>query len=348
MTKLAQASIIARKTIRYTIYGVIGLMLGKIVLDTSIGIYKRLFPKPPPAPTVKYGKLPKLPFPEQQMPTITYVLETPEGGFPKISDQAKVYFMPKLNPNLLSLDVAKAKAKNLGFTIEPEMISDTLYKFRHQTYPSTLEVNIITGVFSISYDLNADRSPLDRKPPIAEVATTAIKNYLNTGGVMPDDMTGPQKSDFLRLSDGKFVNALSLSEADVVKVNFFRKEYDKLPSLTLSPLQSNMWFIVSGAQNKNQQIIAGEYHYFPVDEEEFSTYPIKSPATAFEELKSGGGYIANQGLVKDGETLKIRRVYLAYFDPQESSEFFQPIYVFEGDKGFISYIPAVTPDFYGN
>lgn len=322
-------------------------MVGKVVLDASIGVYKKLFPAPPPPPTVKYGKLPRLPFPEQTKPTITYLLETPEGGFPKIFEQSKVYFMPKINPNLLSLDVAKTKARNLGFASEPEIISDTLYRFRHPRFPSTFEINIVTGVFSISYDLNADRTPLDKKPPIAQTASVAIRDYLDAANVWPDDMTGPEKNDFLRLSDGKFVNVLSLSEGDVIKVNFFRKDYDKLPSLTLSPQQSNLWFIATGSQNKNQQIIAGEYHYFPIDESQYSTYPIKTPATAFEELKAGGGYIANQGLVKDGETLKIRRVYLAYLDLSESVEFYQPIYVFEGDKSFMSYVPAIAPEYYG-
>lgn len=347
MTGLTQVAITARKVIRYGIFFVIFLTVGRILLGISINVYKKLFPAPPPPPTVKFGKLPKLDFPESSKVSLTYNLETSTGDFPKLSTQAKVFFMPKINPNLLSLDVAKERAKRLGFASDPEQVSETIYKFRSPTFPSSLEVNIVTGIFSISYDLNADKTPLDRKPPTGEVAASLVRSYLSSADVLPDDLNGPSEPEFLKLSDGKFVSALSLSESDVIKVNFFRKSYDDLPSLTTNPIESNVWFIVTGAQTKGQQIIAGEFHYYSVDESQSSTYPIKTPQKAFEELQSGNAFIANQGLVKDGENLKIRRIYLAYFDSETPSEFFQPIYVFEGDKGFIAYVPAVTAEYYG-
>ncbi|MEK7550700.1 MAG: hypothetical protein AAB535_02855 [Patescibacteria group bacterium] len=347
MTGLTQVAITTRKTIRYGIFFIIFLTVGRIVLGASINIYKRLFPSPPPPATVKFGKLSKLDFPESPKINLTYVLETPEGDFPKLTSQSKVYFMPKINPNLLSLDVARQKAKSLGFPGEPQQISETIYKFASPSLPSLLEINIITGIFSISYDLSADRTPLDKKPPAGQIGTSIIRSYLSGADILPNDLTGPTEPEFLKLDGGKFASALSLSESDVVKVNFFRKNHDDLASLTASPLESNVWFIVTGSTNKGQQIIAGEFHYYPIDESQFSTYPIKTPQKAFEELQSGQSFIANQGLVKDGETLKIRRIYLAYYDSESPSEFYQPIYVFEGDKGFMAYIPAVTSDYYG-
>lgn len=347
MTGLTQVAITARKTIRYTIFFIVFLTIGRIVLGISVNIYKKLFPTPPPPPTIKYGKLPKINFPESPKLSLIYILETPEGNLPKLPNQSKVYFMPKINPNLLSLDIAKERAKSLGFTSSPQQISETVYKFNGSNLPSSLEMNIVTGIFSLSYDLSADRTPLEKKPPVGEVAASLVRSFLSSANLLPSDLTGPTQNDFLRLSDGKFVSALSLSESDVVKINLFRKNYDELPSLTASPKKANVWFIVTGAQNKGQQIISGEYHFHPVDESQFSTYPIKTPQEAFNEFQNGGAFISNQGLVKDGETLKIRRVFLAYYDSETSSEFYQPIYVFEGDKGFMAYLPAVTPDYYG-
>jgi len=347
MTGLTQVAITTRKIIRYGVYFVVFLTIGRILLGAGISIYKKIFPPPPPPPTVKFGRLPKLDFPEGPKLNLTYVLETPEGDFPALPTQSKVYFVPKINPNLLSLDVAKGKAKSLGFTSEPQQISETIYRFTNPNYPATFEINIVTGIFSLSYDLNADRTPLDKKPPAGEIAASLVRSYLSLASVLPEDLTGPTENDFLKLSEGKFVSALSLSESDVIKINLFRKNYDELPSLTAFPNEANVWFIVTGAQDRTQQIIAGEFHYYPVDESQFSTYPIKTPQDAFSQLQSGNAFISNQGLVKDGETLKIRRVYLAYFDSESPSEFYQPIYVFEGDKGFTAYLPAVTPDYYG-
>jgi hypothetical protein len=210
-----------------------------------------------------------------------------------------------------------------------------------------MEVNIITGTFSISYDLASDRTPIDQKPPVPEVAASEFRGKLSNANVLPEDLTGQTTHEFFKVSGSGLVPALSLSESDVVKVNLFRKNYDDLPSLTAKPNESNVWAIVSGSTNKDQQIIASEYHYHTVDESQFSTYPIKTPEEAFAELQSGNIYIADVGLAKDGSSLKIRRVYLAYFDPEESSDFYQPIYVFEGDNGFTAYLPAVTSDYYG-
>ena len=348
MTSLTQVAISARKIIRYGIFFIIFILVGNALLKAGIGIYKRIFPAPPPPATVKYGKLNKIPFPVRDpAPKLTYTLETPDGGLPKVSTQTKVYFMPKPNPNLLSLDVAKENANSLGYGGDPQQVSDTIYRFNNSDFPSSLEMNIVTGSFSISYDLNSDRTPLDTIPPVPEVAAADFRGLLSNSNLLPLDLTGPTAHDFLKLSGAKFVTALALSESSVVKINLFRKSYDDMPSMTGNPNEANVWAILSGAQNKNQQVIAAEYHYLPVDETQFSTYPIKTPEEAFSELQNGQGFIANLGVNKDGEGLKIRRVYLGYFDPENETNFFQPIYVFEGDNGFTGYVPAVTADYYG-
>jgi hypothetical protein len=164
---------------------------------------------------------------------------------------------------------------------------------------------------------------------------------------LPPDLTGPTTSKYLKLTGGQLATALSLSESDVVKVNLFRKNYDNLPSVTSTPDQANIWAIIGGASNRSQEIIAAEDHYYSVDETQYSTYPIKTPAEAFTELQSGQAYTASLGLNKDGGSLKIRRMYLAYFDPGSVTEFYQPIYVFEGDNGFTAYLPAVISAYYG-
>lgn len=353
MTSLTKVAITARKIIRYTIFFIVFLTVGKILLGIGISVYKSIFPSPPPPPTVKFGKLTTVPFPKKNdSPKLTYNLETAQGGFPEIPGQAKVYFMPKLNPNLLSLDVAKEKAKSLGFIGNPQQESESLYKFPNPDNPSYLEMNIVTGTFSISYDLSSDRSPIDTRPVAAEISASEFRSLLSGASTLPDDLTGQMVPGYFKLENGKLVSALSLSGADVVKVNLFRKNYDNLPSMTANPDEANVWAIVSGSQDKAKQIIASEYHYYPVDESQYSTYPIKTPQEAFGQLQAGGAYIATMGKHKDGDNVTIRKVYLAYFDPEEESDFYQPIYVFDSDDtasgtSFVAYVPAVSSDYYG-
>jgi len=348
MTSLTRISIIARKTIRYGIFAVILLIIGNGALNMGITIYKKAFPAPPPPPTVKFGKLSKIPFPVRDITAkFNYKVETPNGGLPTdLPTQAKVFLMPKPNSNLLALDMAKAIARNLNFEFNPQEISDTIYSFTDPKVPTTLKINIITKAFSISYNLALDNSPLKNKPAIAEIAASQFRSFLSTGGVLPSDLTGVTTSSFLKFTNGELVNALSLSESDLIKINLFRKKIDNLPSVTAIPDQANVWAMMSGSREKNQSIIAAEYHYFPVDETQYATYPLKSVTQAYTELQNNQSFIASTGLNKDGDTIIIRKIYLAYFDPDTVAEFFEPVFVLEGDNGFVSYVPAVNSDYY--
>ena len=104
--------------------------------------------------------------------------------------------------------------------------------------------------------------------------------------------------------------------------------------------------MVSGIREKGRDIIAGEYHYFPVDETKLATYPIKTGDEAWQEFISGSYYPASFGTTNDGDSIKIRKIYLAYYDPGVYMEFFQPVYVFEGDQNLVGYVPAVTLEHY--
>jgi hypothetical protein len=348
MTTLTHAAITTRKIIRYAIFSIIALIILRIILIGVIKIYKKVFPPPPPAPTVTFGKLPKLKFPQKQVPAnLTFTLETAEGGFPKLPVQAKVYFMPKIAANLLSLDAAKTKAQSLGFKPDGQEISTTTYRFLHQSAPSILEMNIVLGIFSVSYDLKIDPTPLDVRPPAPEVAAANIRSLLSSANLLPNDLTGPASHQYLKLQEGKFVPVLSLSEANLIKVNFFRKAYDNLPCLSANPESANVWFTVSGASEREKQVVAAQYHYLGVDESQSATYPLKATQDVWNELGEGSAYLASAGTIKEGENIKIRKIYLAYFDPPETADFLQPIFVFEGDKGFTAYVPAVTGDYYG-
>lgn len=350
---LTQTAIVTRKIIRYGIYFVIFLIVGSILLNTGKKVYRRFFPEPPPEATVEFGRLPSIAFPTKKgLPQLTLNLELTEGNFPELSQQAKIYFMPKPAASLLGLEDAQDKAKSFSFSSQPEQVSQAVYRFNHRRAPATMEFNIVTGAFSISYDLTKDPGLLDLRPPAAEVATKTVTSALSNADLLSEDLTGPTSHEylvpheFLQTDGTPFVTALSRSDANFVRINLFRRDYDGLPSLTPNPQRANVWFMVSGASERDKQIFAGEYRYFPVDQNEYATYPLKTAEAAWEELIAGGGYIAALGTNEAGN-VTVRKVSLAYYDPGVPSDFFQPVLVFEGDGGFTAYIPAVSPEYYG-
>lgn len=347
MTKLTQVSIITRKIIRYTIFGIIGIMLLRGVFLTAYKIYRYYFPAPPPPPTVAFGKLPVLPFPQKDNPTnLQFRLETPTGSLPQFPYTVKVFFMPKVFPTLLSLDETRRKALNLNFDGESSQITETVYSFKNSKVPSELKISIATGVFSISYNLVEDPSPIEKRPPVPEVAATKARSFLSRANLLAKDLSGPTITEPVVLEGAKIIGAKSLSDANFVKVNFFRKDYDNYPSVTPDPKEANVWLIVSGEPQREKEIIAAEYHYFPVDETKSATYPIKTAQQAWEELQANKAYIANLG-ENQSQQITIRRIYLAYYDAGVQTDFYQPVVVFEGDRNFKAYLPAVTSDYYG-
>lgn len=348
MTPLTSVSIKARRAVRYTVYFFILFFIVRFGVQTAISIYRRFFPPAPPPPTVAFGKLPTIPFPVKPgMQNVTYKLETPNGALPKLIEQLPVFAMPPFTPKIKAFTDAKDKAENLGFSTDGQSIVQNIpnvYIFKKRGTTALLTINIISGTFSISYDLASDTSVLVNQPPTEDSAITRVTGYLKSAQLLPPDLGESAKTQLLRVEGGTLKEAISLSEANFVKVNLFRKDIDfreqKIPSVTPDYPESNVWFITNGAN-----IVLGEYHYFPLDETKAATYPLKTADQLWKEFTEGKAYIANPGVNQSGE-ITIRRVYLAYYDPGQYSAFYQPVVVFEGDNSFYAYLPAVTDEYY--
>ena len=197
----------------------------------------------------------------------------------------------------------------------------------------------------------ADSTPLDTRAPDIQTATSAVTQALGKADAFPEDLSGPVTHEFLRVEGQNLVRALALSDAQLTRINLFRKpvvisEEINYPTVTANPKEGNIWFIVSGARDAGKTLIAGEYRYFAMDPTKVETYPVKTADVALEDLKTGRGYIANLGLNTSGK-VTVREIFLAYYDPNVPYSFYQPVVVFKGDGEFVAYVPAVTNKYYG-
>jgi hypothetical protein len=353
MASLTHTSTISRKAIRYGIYAIIFLIIARFTVRSGIAIFRFFFPPSPPKPTIDFGTLPSIPFPEKEVPdNLNFTLETPDGKLPNLPSQTEIFFMPPIASNIRALEVAKNKANSLGFNPNGKPVVENVknvYLFQKEGSPATLTMNIISGIFSISYDINANPKVLTGIPPAPEVAISKARSYLGNSGYLTEDLKdAPTTFEFLRVEGGKFTPTISLSEANLIKVNLFRINLghdNEIPSVTPSMPESNVWFIYSGFGDS--EIVASEYHHFPLDLEKSSTYPLITADLAWEELKNGNAYIANLG-ENETKQITVRRVYLAYYDAGVYTEFYQPVVVFENpETQFYAYVPAITGEYYG-
>src|SRR5690349_7238581 len=109
----------------------VALIVGRTFLTAFTAYWKATHPAPPPPPTVGFGLLPAIRFPDQPLESRpkSYTLETATGRFPDFGDRAKVFFMPLNSPSLLDDERAKATAARFGFVFEPERLSARTYQF---------------------------------------------------------------------------------------------------------------------------------------------------------------------------------------------------------------------------
>lgn len=344
-TNLTQIAYYTRRALKIGAIFLVAFLIVRAGAKIGIRAWQAAHPSPPPKPTTAFGKLPKLKFPDSPTKTseLSFKLETIEGALPQFSESTKVYFMPQKGPNLLASSRTKDKAYKMGFKNEPEIISETIYRWTSQSTPSTtLKMNTVTGNFDLDYDFRNDPELLTSKNlPTAQQAAQEAKSFLVSGGFLPDDLAnGTAKFEYLFFESSELKPVLSFSEANFIRVNLFRSNLNELEILPPDPKKSLISFLFSSSRTKGKRIVEIDYIYFPIEQEFSATYPLKSASLAWKELQNGEGYIAHLRQNEKGPII-IRKVFLAYYDSQESQHYLQPIYVFEGDREFFAYVPAI-------
>ena len=329
------------------VIGVIALVVFLIlkgVFQLAGNVWKKVNPPPPPTPTIAFGKLPKIDFPvKDNPPQLTYTLETIEGKLPTLADTGKVYFIPQPAVSLLSLDRAKELAQRMNYRGEPEQINNTLYRWQNSQPPTQLELDKNTQNFTIRYDYRNDQELVDNKNlPNDQLAAQEAKGFLSTAGLLKDDLQKGE-AEFInyRFTPPNLFPAASISETNLIRVNFFREKLDEMRILPPNPQKSLVSFLFSSSRTPGKRIVEVDFNYSTVNKENFATYPLKTVDQAWDELTTGKGYVAT---VDESAAPKvvIRKVSLAYYDSDTPQHYLQPIFVFEGDPQFIGYVSAVS------
>jgi len=344
MATLTETAFYSRIAFKWIGILLVAMMVGRVVWGMGVQIYKALNPEPPPPATIGFGKLPDLPFPKKDVPTLTYHLETPTGGLPTFPDRVEVYFMPVEKPSLLALENAKVMAREFGFRNDPEQRSEILFRWQKDSpISTTLDMFIYRGNFVMSADWYLYPTYLQEKNlPSEQQALNDVRGQLQRGAIMGTDlMDGKYILSYLKASGGSYQETVSQSEADFIRIDLFRKTIkEEYEVVTSDPKQGVVRAILSGNQQLGRLVYL-EFNYYPVDYNTFHTYPLKPVSLAWNELQTGKAYIAS--IAQGAERVVVRRVTLGYFDSFEAQNYLQPVYIFRGDNGFEAHVPALLP-----
>jgi hypothetical protein len=296
------------------------------------------------APTIKYGILPKMVFPEKQFEKKAFTKELPNDVFPTFNDQAKVYVVYRSNRSFLALEEDTKTAKDLGFVEAPVEVQSNIYEFKNQDN-QTLTMNVTDGSFKLSYPYQTDQLLLNPDSvPNKNDATETASSFLRSANKLSDDLqNGDKVVTYWKISADGLKSVEAQSEANAVRIDFFRKNVDTdYKIVTAEPERASVSVLVSGSSVASKKIIEVTYKYAPVDRESFSTYPIKTVDQAWSELTNGNYWPASD---VSGNNVVIKKVSLAYFEPVTLTNYMQPVYVFEGDGNFVAYVPAVVDSY---
>lgn len=338
-----------RLIVKYGAIGLVVLMVGRVTFNTALAFWKALNPEPPPPPTVGFGILPSLEFPVQLSTDtpVSYSLETATGTLPDFGDRAKVFFMPKSAASLLADQATKNLVSKFGFTTEPEMLSDELYRFSKTAgLISTLDINIRTQNLELSTNyLSLPELVINPETPSPFDAVSDVKAFLKSADLLPQDIaTASGEVVFLKSLGGELQPAVSQSDADFIQVDINRIPIDDTYRFyTPSGYEGIAQAVISGKIKQDSGIVALSIKHNPVDYDQMETYPLRSAQSAWQLLQAGEGYIAQAGTAPQAV---VRSVSLGYYDSFEEQNYLQPIYVFENlETGFLGYISAVDPSY---
>lgn len=305
-------------------------------------------PTPPPPPTVSFGKLPKVVFnPPVVTQQLSYTIDTLTGQLPVFADRQKVYKVKLPEPNLLALDSAKERAKDIGFASEPIPISGTRYQWITTAPPTAqLSLDILSYNFDYTSEFltNPDTMLVVGDAPTPQQAIATAQDFLRELGALFTDIDlSKTKTTLLLLTNQGLSIASSLSQANVIRVDFYQADKNKLPIFYTHPPYSNMSLFVGGNTRSNGMVIGGHFVHETISDKS-ATYPIKTAQAAFEELENGQAFIAAYS--GTGTDISITDVSLGYYAGEKPQEYLMPIIIFQGNNGFYAYVPAITEEWY--
>ncbi len=303
-----------------------------------------------------FGKLER-PFFEQAVETekLKFVLDTIDVDYPPTTPSARVFFIPEQKTTLQYLNKIEALAQSFGFdttVVKYQPINDSWVKYEDEN--KFLKINIKTFHFDFYFKPSKELQDLVEATPEARFDLLEneyiemARDVLKERNAYPVDLAvGKTNIVYLRydLALEKFIAIKSDEVPQAIRVDFFRKDED-LPVVPAKYFESAN-FVILTPLTKNPEAVAAQYLSFEKLDEEPGIYPLIDSRTAWEFLQKGKVKTISLDANVEGK-IKIKELFVAYYDPISYQKYFQPIYVFLGDHNYVGYLEAVRPEYFSD
>lgn len=335
----------AYKRLRKWVIGLVIVIIATLVLIKTGGFIVNLItPQKPASATLAFGKLPKLDLSEgyEVVSGTQFTVDTISGTLPTFDPYAKVFVIEKPVSRFGDLEKAVEGARRAGFDDAPVEITGGIAKFKDETGENRL-LTIGTSDLSVSLVSDYLRNPavVINKPQSAQNAQTAVLKFFESLNLPLSSFDDAQIStENVKIENGFLEKAVSLSEANLVRVVFNKGEIEKVPIINPDSENPLVWGL---ADDKN--VFAAQFVAWEIKKHRFSTYPIKSEEVALSDLRNGGGALNKK---PNSNIFAIVDVKLGYLETKNFQPYLRPVYLFMGDDGTIAYVDAVDNSWVSN
>ncbi|MEK9179559.1 MAG: hypothetical protein AAB893_03775 [Patescibacteria group bacterium] len=298
-----------------------------------------------------FGKLESPIFEEaQDKKKLSFFLDTVDGELPIATSEAAIYFIPQKQTTLAYLNKIYAVARGFGFdtdTIKHEPINETWVKFEDESRLLSIDIRTFHYNFHLKgsdvlqnlIEATPEGKFTSRETEILDKAKETIRLH---EGYTEDLASGKTNIVYVKydVTNQTFYPVSSEETPQAVRIDFFRKDEGTTPVVSPRFYESHN-YVVLAPLTQDVRMIAEQYKSFDKLITQQGVYPIKPIQTVWEEIKANKASIIaleNGYLGK----IKVKQIYVAYYDPEEYQKYFQPIFVVIGDHGYIGYISAIV------
>ena len=278
----------------------------------------------------------------------TYVLNTLDGttNVEQATSAANVYFIPKASATFGFISQIYLMAETMGIDTKTTQhtLHDTTAEF--DDGKRKLQINIDNYNFNYDFvftpdDINFETTTIPT-PEKLESNATGILSKINR---YPQELAqGKKNIIYLNFnSDTKALTTLKTPEgSNMAEVDFYRPDIDGYPLVTSTYYNSSN-YVLFAFEQENLKVVRAQISLMEHSVDQVGVYPIKTSTQAWQEFNSGSGFVVSA--TEEGGEVTIKKVFLAYYDPDVYQEYLQPVYVFLGENNFVGYIPAVTAEY---
>lgn len=128
----------------------------------------------------------------------------------------------------------------------------------------------------------------------------------------------------------------------MVEVDFYRPDIGEFPTVSSTYFNSSNYVLLT-YNGDRYKILRSQVRFFEQSEDQVGVYPLKTGKLAYDALTKGKGLIISNP--DSSQNIVIKKMFLAYYDPDIYQEYLQPVYVFLGENNFVAYVPALSDDY---